>query len=70
VASAYINEFIGAEKRGRFFLLHEVIFPIGLMFAGMASFWSRSTGGRPCSWSAGSSAISLVAGFARPGAGC
>jgi len=34
VGSAYINEFIGAEKRGRFFLLYEVIFPIGLMFAG------------------------------------
>src|SRR5215813_13508683 len=38
VASAYINEFIGAEKRGRFFLLYEVIFPIGLMFAGMAGY--------------------------------
>jgi putative MFS transporter len=38
VASAYINEFIGAEKRGRFFLLYEVIFPIGLMFAGMIGF--------------------------------
>ena len=39
VASAYINEFIGAQKRGRFFLLYEVIFPIGLMFAGMAGFF-------------------------------
>ncbi len=39
VATAYINEFIGAEKRGRFFLLYEVIFPIGLMFAGMAGFF-------------------------------
>ena len=39
VASAYINEFIGAEKRGRFFLLYEVIFPIGLMFAGMIGFF-------------------------------
>jgi len=39
VASAYINEFIGAHKRGRFFLLYEVIFPIGLMFAGMAGFF-------------------------------
>ena len=39
VASAYISEFIGAEKRGRFFLLYEVIFPIGLMFAGMAGFF-------------------------------
>ena len=39
VASAYINEFIGAEKRGRFFLLYEVIFPIGLMVAGMAGYF-------------------------------
>lgn len=39
VASAYINEFIGANKRGRFFLLYEVIFPIGLMFAGAAGFF-------------------------------
>jgi MFS transporter, putative metabolite:H+ symporter len=39
VASAYINEFVGAEKRGRFFLLYEVIFPVGLMFAGMAGFF-------------------------------
>jgi putative MFS transporter len=39
VATAYINEFIGAEKRGRFFLLYEVIFPIGLMFAGTAGFF-------------------------------
>jgi putative MFS transporter len=39
VASAYVNEFIGAEKRGRFFLLYEVIFPVGLMFAGMAGFF-------------------------------
>jgi MFS transporter, putative metabolite:H+ symporter len=39
VASAYINEFIGAEKRGRFFLLYEVIFPVGLMFAGMAGYF-------------------------------
>jgi putative MFS transporter len=39
VASAYINEFIGAEKRGRFFLLYEVIFPVGLMFAAMAGYF-------------------------------
>lgn len=39
VASAYINEFIGAQKRGRFFLLYEVIFPVGLMFAGMAGYF-------------------------------
>jgi putative MFS transporter len=39
VASAYINEFIGAKKRGRFFLLYELIFPIGLMFAGFAGYF-------------------------------
>lgn len=39
VASAYINEFIGARKRGRFFLLYEVIFPVGLMFAGMIGYF-------------------------------
>jgi MFS transporter, putative metabolite:H+ symporter len=39
VASAYISEFVGAEKRGRFFLLYEVIFPIGLMFAGAAGYF-------------------------------
>src|SRR3984957_15425002 len=39
VASAYISEFIGAEKRGRFFLLYEVIFPVGLMFAAMAGYF-------------------------------
>ena len=39
VASAYINEFIGARKRGRFFLLYEVIFPVGLMFAGMVGYF-------------------------------
>jgi len=39
VATAYINEFISADKRGRFFLLYEVIFPIGLMFAGMVGFF-------------------------------
>jgi putative MFS transporter len=39
VASAYINEFIGAHNRGRFFLLYEVIFPIGLMFAGLAGYF-------------------------------
>jgi len=39
VASAYINEFVGAKKRGRFFLLYEVIFPIGLLFAGLAGYF-------------------------------
>jgi MFS transporter, putative metabolite:H+ symporter len=39
VASAYVNEMIGAGKRGRFFLLYEVIFPVGLMFAGAVGYF-------------------------------
>ncbi len=39
VASSYFNEFVGAKKRGRFFLLYEVIFPIGMMFAGIAGYF-------------------------------
>ena len=31
VASAYINEYIGAKQRGRFFLLYEVMFLVGLV---------------------------------------
>jgi len=39
VAGAYINEFVGAKRRGRFFLLYEVIFPVGLAFAGLAGYF-------------------------------
>jgi MFS transporter, putative metabolite:H+ symporter len=45
VASAYINEFVGARRRGRFFLLYEVIFPIGMMFAGLIGFFLVPTYG-------------------------
>jgi putative MFS transporter len=38
VAGAYINEFIGAHGRGRFFLLYEVIFVVGLVFAGLCGY--------------------------------
>lgn len=34
VAAAYISEFSRAKGRGRFFMLYEMIFPIGLMAAG------------------------------------
>ena len=33
VASAYINEFAAAQRRGRFFLMYEVLFVVGLAFA-------------------------------------
>lgn len=35
VASAYINEYIGSKGRGRFFLLYEVMFLMGLVGAGL-----------------------------------
>ncbi|HUZ66594.1 MAG TPA: MFS transporter, partial [Beijerinckiaceae bacterium] len=34
VASAYVNEFIGSKGRGRFFLLYEATFLVGLVAAG------------------------------------
>jgi len=34
VAAAYVNELSRAEGRGRFFLLYELIFPVGLMATG------------------------------------
>lgn len=39
VAAAYISELSPARGRGRFFLLYEMIFPIGLMAAGQAGAW-------------------------------
>ncbi|MBR0713173.1 MFS transporter [Bradyrhizobium liaoningense] len=35
VASAYINEFVSSKGRGRFFLLYEVMFLLGLVGAGL-----------------------------------
>ena len=39
VAAAYISELSQARGRGRFFLLYEIIFPVGLMAAGQAGAW-------------------------------
>lgn len=39
IAAAYINEIAKAEKRGRFFLLYEVIFPVGLLAVALAATW-------------------------------
>jgi putative MFS transporter len=39
VAAAYISELAQARGRGRFFLLYEMIFPVGLMAAGQAGAW-------------------------------
>jgi MFS transporter, putative metabolite:H+ symporter len=39
VAAAYISELSKARGRGRFFLLYEMIFPIGLMATGQIGAW-------------------------------
>lgn len=39
VASAYINELIGSKKRGKFFLLYEVMFLLGLVGAGIIGYF-------------------------------
>jgi putative MFS transporter len=39
VAAAYISELSQARGRGRFFLLYEIIFPVGLMATGQAGAW-------------------------------
>jgi len=39
VAAAYINEISRAEGRGRFFLIYQLIFPIGLVGASLLGFW-------------------------------
>jgi MFS transporter, putative metabolite:H+ symporter len=38
VASAYINEFAAAKRRGRFFLFYEILFVIGLAFAAVLGY--------------------------------
>jgi MFS transporter, putative metabolite:H+ symporter len=38
VASAYVNEFVGARSRGRFFLLYELLFLVGLVFAALIGY--------------------------------
>jgi MFS transporter, putative metabolite:H+ symporter len=39
VAATYVSELSRAQGRGRFFLLYEMIFPVGLMAAGQAGAW-------------------------------
>jgi len=39
VAATYINELSRAHGRGRFFLLYELIFPVGLMATGQIGAW-------------------------------
>ena len=39
VAATYINELSPTHGRGRFFLLYEMIFPVGLMATGQMGAW-------------------------------
>ena len=39
VAAAYISELSKAQGRGRFFMLYEIIFPVGLMATGQIGAW-------------------------------
>jgi putative MFS transporter len=39
VAAAYINEISKARRRGRFFLLYEIVFGVGLTSAGLLGYW-------------------------------
>ncbi|HKW53199.1 MAG TPA: MFS transporter [Stellaceae bacterium] len=39
VAAAYVSELSRAQGRGRFFLLYEMIFPVGLMVTGQIGRW-------------------------------
>lgn len=39
VAATYINELSPVKSRGRFFMLYEMIFPIGLMVTGQLGAW-------------------------------
>jgi putative MFS transporter len=39
IAASYINEVLTAKKRGRTFLLYQLIFPLGLVGASLLGFW-------------------------------
>jgi putative MFS transporter len=39
IALAYVNEFAKAEKRGRFVLIFQSIFPVGILVASLVSIW-------------------------------
>lgn len=39
IAATYINEITSARNRGRFVLLYEIIFPIGLLISGALGAW-------------------------------
>ena len=53
VAAVYISELTRAKHRGRFVLLYELVFPIGLVAVSLIAFgWCRISAGSGCSTSA------------------
>jgi putative MFS transporter len=60
VAVSYINEITRAKGRGRFVLLYEVVFPIGLMVAALAGYWIVPRFGWRWSGAAGRSGASAA----------
>ena len=40
VAASYINEIAPAQKRGRFVLLYEFVFAVGVLAAGLLGRWT------------------------------
>jgi putative MFS transporter len=46
VAATYIGEIAGARHRGRFVLLYEIVFPLGLLAAALTSIWVVPEGWR------------------------
>lgn len=59
VAATYINELSQAHGRGRFFILYELIFPLGLLAAAqVGAFLVRGLAGNTCSWSVAFQAFS------------
>ncbi|WP_264599312.1 MFS transporter [Rhodoblastus acidophilus] len=61
VASAYVNEMSGARRRGRFFLLYELLFLIGLVFAGMIGYALVPTVGWKAMFIVGVAPVILIA---------
>jgi putative MFS transporter len=46
VAATYIGEMAGVRNRGRFVLLYEIVFPVGLLAAALTSIWVVPEGWR------------------------
>jgi MFS transporter, putative metabolite:H+ symporter len=63
VAATYIGELSRAQGRGRFFLMYEMIFPVGLMATGQVAWWLVPTLGWQSMFFAGALPGLLIAGL-------